>query len=404
MNESKELTMKLTPYILPMLFMASVLSCSRPQPESEPNTATQDTQTKPMVNEVMVHLRDNLDALVPYLFSDAKFSDPKNQQTIAKNLSGLAAQASFADHKRLFRNNAAASTNLGILAYELKDAQVAFEKGKKEYARYLVQSSLSLCVSCHTSGFDKTQFLFFKDKKFFDSMDTSLAKAEYAMATRQFSIGRGFIKKVVDEYPKGKESMNLDYALHMMADDFVRTQVNPHEGARVFSDLAKDTKFPKSMRDRLTAWAAGFRQWSQHSGADLQKQPDWKVVASVKSQLGPVPEKTHLLANKDETTIARLRAADQLHQLLARNAGQAMRAESMYLLGLIYNSFTHTLFAGLDDAYFKVCIESVPHRPLAKQCYDSLRASVVLKSTGSSGVNLAPEDERVLDEFRQLAY
>ena len=61
------------------------------------------------------------------------------------------------------------------------------------------------------------------------------------------------------------------------------------------------------------------------------------------------------------------------------------------------------LLWNLDDYYYRICVDEVPHTKLARDCFYRLANQIYFGFTGSSGTSLPKAEEERLKKIRGLA-
>lgn len=349
-------------------------------------------QENAAVTPVMVSLHEDLKKLTPYIFSPQKFSEAKHAEEILSYLIGLSGKADLADHRKLFNSDYSAQTKLSLLSQSLKDASRSFERGNMDYTRFLVKNAVQLCISCHTSGANSKNYLFPSDKKVMKELPSDFDRAEYALITRQFDLVPQLLDKTARASAK-KDPFLAENALKYMVLFYASIKPDYALAQKKLTELQKNKNFSESLRQQIADWIVGFKNLKVDNSPSITKIKERLHVKS-----------GHLLTYDPKLFVEKIHSAAELNLLLSRpETPQTQRVEALFLLGLIANAMDQKLFLSLDDAYFKLCIDQEPASEHARTCHNALKMSLELKSTGSSGVNLDPEDEKMLQDYAKKA-
>ena len=357
------------------------------------------------VNQVMRAMHSEINQLAPYLFSEKKFLDEKNTKTIQEHLQKLALNADLPGHESLFKENPAANVTLKVLTAQLKTASKVFSDNKKSFARFMLQASTQTCITCHTSGFDNKGFFVDEKDKILSSFSNEFERAEYFMTTRRFSEAQKLFESVINKFPDNKVTVfDVEDAMKYLAIYYTKISPAPKKGAELFIKWSTQSKLPESARESAQLWSSNLEKWA------AEKQSTWKslkstdIVKKSKELIQANSGKAVLLSYTQDLYIEKLRASNELSRVVAGKNAAPVKAEALYLLGLIYNSIDKRLLIDLDDIYFKLCIDTLPRSALAQSCYQALHESLNLKSTGSSGVQLDDEDSTMLKLYKKKAF
>jgi hypothetical protein len=341
-----------------------------------------------------------ISALQKYLFSESQFLDPQNAKTIQESMESMSRHLQGLAGKGTFHDDPVLQTNLEMLTSHMSDATRAFDEGNKRYARYMLQSSLQMCIACHTRG--KVDWDFPASV----AADAPAAdQGDFYFATRQFGQGRKAYETVVRNYPGPKaDSQALSKALLSLAVYYARVKEDPKAGAAYFSAVAKRKALPVYLRKEVAAWAKDFRAWSKEKQKVPKDATEAQLLQAARkllrsdnfSRVGDADAKFH---------IRRLRASALLNRLLEMPGGaSADKGQALYLLGQIYHRINHQLFFRFGEMYLKACIRGYPKTKTAQSCYRALEQDVTEGYTGSGGTSI-PDDERAeLAKLKGQAY
>lgn len=346
-------------------------------------------------------LAAEITAMQKFIFSEADFVAPQNDATIKQSISKLDEHLSHLN-KASFEGDPVLQVNLSMLQQHIKDAKRSFSEGQKPFARFMLQSSLQMCIACHTRRKAPDFAWPETDAKNIPLID----RADYLFATRQFTKGKKIYEELVGGFPENKSgTWNLQKALLALAVYYVRVVEDPAAGAAYFEKVSGSDKIPVYLREELKAWGKEFSAWAKEKN-------DKKAEQLTEVQLLDRAKK--LLRHDDFSLVSelersfhvrRLRAASLLQRLLESPGGfSPMKGEALLYLGKIYSRISSSLFFRFGEMYLKACIQEYPKTAMSKSCYAALESVVSEGYSGSSGTNI-PDDEQIeLMRLKRLAF
>jgi len=346
-------------------------------------------------------LAQDIAALQRYLFSEAQFAAPENDKAIKASLDSMNKHLKEME-KGTFKGDPVLQTNVTMLSRHMSDASRSFQDGNKRFARYMVQSSLQMCISCHTRGKVEWDFALPEDTKV---EDTSPEQADFYFATRQFEKGRAVYEAAVKGYPKNKVgTYGLRKAMLSLAVYFARVKEDPKAGAAYFASLEKRNDLPTFLRQEVSAWAKDFAAWAKEKPLVSDKATESQLLEAARKLLRS--DDFSLVGDSDRNFhVRRLRASALLHRALELTAGPSpSKGQALHLLGQIYHRINHHLFFRFGEMYLKACIHEYKKTKTAQGCFQSLEQAVTEGFTGSAGTSIPTEDEVELMQLRRLAY
>lgn len=344
-------------------------------------------------------LAQEITALQKYLLSDASFSDPKNAASIQSSLAKINAHVSTLP--ATFKNDSALSANASLLASHMTETERLFQAGNKSFARYMAQSSLQMCIACHTR--EKSVDFALPDSEL-EGL-SAIDRANFYFATRQFEKGRNSHTELVAGFPGNKiTNVQLRNSLLALAVFYARIKEDPKAAADYFTLVAGRSDLPTYLKSEVSAWAKDFGRWAKEKPDSAAKMSERDLVLKAKKLLAA--DDFSLIGDSDRKYhVRRLRASALLHRAMeAPGAQSPSKGEAILLLGQVYDRISYNLFFRFSEMYLKACVREYKKTKFARQCYDALEQVVSEGYTGSGGMNI-PEDEQVeLFQLKRLAY
>jgi hypothetical protein len=353
----------------------------------------------PLVQPDMMVMASEITNLQKYMLTDADYTAKKNEAEIQKSFKSL--EEHLGHLEKSFTNDPSLKANLGMLQQHIKDANRSFNEGGKNYSRFMLQSSLQMCITCHTRR--KAADFTWVDVENKDM--APIDRADYYFVTRQFKKGVVVYESIVKDYPgKGAGQWNLRKALLALAVYYARVAEDPAEGAKYFRAAAQNPALPIYLQEEMKAWAEEFSQWAKEKPRDLGKATDFVILQRAKNILKK--DDFSLVSEIGRSFhVRRLRASTLLQKVLESPGGKSpLKAEALLYLGQIYPRLSSNLFFRFGEMYLKACITEYPKTAMARSCYVALELNVTEGYSGSAGTDI-PEDEQVeLLRLKRIAY
>lgn len=344
-------------------------------------------------------LAQEITAMQKFLLTEADFSDPKNEKSIKESLTVIDKHVQHLG-EGTFAEDPALKVNLSLLQQHISDAKRSFDTGGKSFSRFMLQSSLQMCIACHTRG--KTQDFALPESDL--SKLKPEDKADFYFATRQFEKGRAEFENMILNFPKNEVGLfPLRKALISMAVYYSRVKSDPAAGAAFFEKAGNNTNLPSYLQRELKDWSKDFKKWAKEKNA---KEPnsDSQLLQQAKDILKS--DDLSLISDSGRSFhVRRLRASVLLHKILESSSGKSpAKGEAIFYLGQIYHRISSNLFFRFGELYLKTCISEYPKTSTARKCYEGLERALSEGYSGSGGTNI-PDDESIeLARLRRLAY
>jgi hypothetical protein len=340
-------------------------------------------------------------ALQKFMLTEAKFLAPENAGEIKKSIDSLEKHLGKLRERDSFKGDPVLKTNLEMLSSHLQETNRLFDTGNKTFARYMLQSSMQMCIACHTR--EKSADFALPDAEL--SGLGPMEKANFYFATRQFERGRAEYAAAVAGFPKNDLGIGqLHSALLALAVYHARVKESPADGAAYFSQVAARKDLPVYVQRQTKRWAADFSDWAKEKKANEKTLTENQYVRQAKKLLAA--DDFSLVGDSDgKFHIRRLRASSLLHRALEAGGGRSpAKAEATLLLGQIYQRLSYQLFFRFGEMYLKACIREYRKTATARACYDALEQAVAEGYTGSAGTSIPEEEQVELFQLKRLAY
>ncbi|MEN0059451.1 MAG: hypothetical protein AAGB31_11500, partial [Bdellovibrio sp.] len=105
--------------------------------------------TQADVKSSMDQMLGSILTLKPFIVSETEYADPKNAPLIQDTLKQMIAVSEKVKHEEQIQKNAS-QVSAQSLTQQLKETELVFRVGNKSYSYWLLRSTLSNCMACHT--------------------------------------------------------------------------------------------------------------------------------------------------------------------------------------------------------------------------------------------------------------
>jgi hypothetical protein len=375
-----------------LAFNAMVQAGKDPAPEGK-------SGEKPNVIALMHQFLGHMSALKPFIANEGKMFDPKNDAMIRKELRGLVETARETHYSPTLQKPGLRFSR-EVLSGHVQETERMFKKGKKEYARWMLQSTLGICMSCHTQMPATSKS--FEVLASVDQFMSPFEQAEFLFATRQFDKALEMYDKVIRQFPKGKVgSDQVEDALERQVAYFTRIKRDPKGGKAYLQKALTNEDLPFHARTNIRAWMALFNEWEKEKTPDMKTISEDDLRAYVKKSLKPdLWDK--MIDASNPRVITYLKISGLLYEYLEHHPNTALTPEIYFWLAQCDRILNNNFFYSLADLYLKDCVMRFPEHPIASECYKEYEESVIVNHTGSAGTNLTQEAELELKRLKSL--
>lgn len=333
-------------------------------------------------------------ALQKFLFSPSDFTAPENDNSIRTSLTTVEEHLDRL-RTRVFADQPALRQTVSMLQNQVGDADRFFRENDKSYARYLLESSLQMCIACHTRTASADFVLPEPDLVVAGPME----KADYFFATRQFEKGQAAYAAILDMPKTALSKETIQKAAFACLVYFARVKEDPQGGKAYFAGLAKEKKFSALDRSQFTTWARAFGVWAKAKVGDVKIETEAEMLKRARALLPKVWEKSGT-----KTMVQNLRASSLLYSILETSGEKSpAKAEALLDLGKIYERIPYQPNFRFGDMYLKACIENYSKQMAAKNCYEALKQAV-RRRMHETPQNNDSADEVDLMKWKKLAF
>jgi hypothetical protein len=390
---------------LTMLSAVTFVACTHATTKTSPSKNPSESQQNPTWSSRMEELRSTLSVLGPYLFDDKKFNDPSNFETIKTQTKKLGELAHTLDQSKKDKIQAPSSDPvLGYFASQFKEnigrAYESLGADHRDYARLVLRTSLSYCISCHTRSDVGPKFPLFDNPPFVSELQP-MEQASYYVATRQYEPA---LKKYMDilQDPKTGQlrPFDIERAARSAMAIAVRVDRNADEALKIAKYVAQKDETPLFVKNDSIGWLQSIIEWKKEGKALPTTEAGF--LTKIKSLLSK-GQRLQRYRTDMKGDIYFLQATALIHEYFNRFESPQNTAEIMYLAGQSYEPLQELGFWTLHEMYYEKCVSEAPHTKLARKCYENLEQSIILGFSGSAGIFVPISVQKHLRELSKLS-
>lgn len=382
---------------------AILIGCSSSNRESQPSGSAEAKPSETWQGK-MQSLNATVSELIPYVFDDRQFNDPKNYEKIEEKTKALAGLAHGIDPSQ--KGSAAAPNQdpaIGFFANQFQgDLARAYESLKSDhrsYAQSVLKTSISYCVSCHTRTDSGPKFNFQTDGSFSAKL-RPMDRAKFFTATRNYEGALKEYLGILENPSLGRERpFDIERAARGALAISVRVNKDPKTSRRIAQDVMKRDSTPLFVKSDAESWLKAISEWESDRTGTASTEPGY--LQRVRSLLKRAEKEQRYSADM-RGDIYYLRATGLVHDYFQQFPKGKSAAEMFYLAGLSYQALRELGFWTIHEMYFEQCIRQAPHTRLARDCYEQFEQSVLLGYSGSAGLFLPASVGKQLQELRAL--
>lgn len=348
---------------------------------------TKPTETP--INFQMKKISGELEKLVPSLIDEEKFSAKENEKPIQEILDNLVKLfQGLKKHPVIQTPGFKISRNQ--IETQLEETHAVF-RTNKELARHKINSTLGLCISCHTQLPRGDRLKLFSGYNLDNNFTGPFEKAEFYFITRDFEKAIVNYDFYINSFNKNfGDTKKLETSLNRKLTYFMRINRESKVGIQDFEQNLQNKELPNSVKERVQEWV---KQLSKNSPSD---QLDMKSISeqSMKERLDKIThdnERAPGISLFSYIEAQDLKNSGFLYQYLYLHPQSPLLPEILYNLALFDKRLNLNLFYSLGDLYLLECMEKYPKNPIAKKCYQAYEEDKIFSYTGSSGTSL-PDD------------
>lgn len=338
-------------------------------------------------NKKMQGLYISLAELLTDTTTDRRFNDPKYKKQIQKNADFLAKVTHDLSKQKLNLPNTDPTLQIisGLLAREAKDAAQALRDGNRSYARTILNTLPSYCVSCHTRNQTGAQF---KELALDPTQNTMspFERGEFFAATRQFDRALAeFDQNIKDSKAAETDHWSWRRSIQEALTIAVRVKKDPKLADSIVKTVKNTKSAPYFLKEEAKAWEASIKEWKDESSKSNLSENE--LLAETKRLMAKAREIQKFAVDRN-ADIYYLRASSLAHDLLQSAKTEQMMGEALLMLGMSYEVLNPLRNDNLQQIYYEACILKVPHTQVSELCYRRYEENLILGFAGSSGISV----------------
>lgn len=344
---------------------------------------------------IMRQLLEHLRQLKKYSVSDQKFTDPKNTLVISSELRDFVQTAKAASHDPVLNHDNFKFSHQ-VLEKHISETEKVFHTGNKAFARWMLNSTMSVCMSCHSQmpTAKRSFFEFEKSESYFSEFE----QAEFLFATKEFEKASQIYEKIINRNLKFDDKLEVERSLERQVAYYSRIKRNPSEAIKKFKTYLKVPNLTERSSRDIANWIQQFKNWEKQNDFDPKKATEKEIIKFAQQKLDPkAPKATSDSYGPDLVTY--LYASGVLYEYLYSHPKIQTTPELLYWLAISDRLINHNFFYSLADMYLRECIVGYASKPIAKDCYREYEKEMIFSYSGSSGTHLPPE---VVDDLQNL--
>lgn len=346
--------------------------------------------------ESMAIFLDELIGLKKFLGSDDEFIDSKNTEKISMHLRGLAKAIKNTAHDPLLRQENFKFSR-EVLEDHVTETERVFRLGNKSFARWMTNSTLGICMGCHTQLPTQSRkfALFFKSGFFTSAFD----EAEFMYATKNFEGADKIYRDLILGFPKNNLSPDrLDRSVQRVLTYRIRVARDLPSVKSTIVEFRKNKQLPEFILRNLDAWSEQTTLWQEKKLPDPMTAKSREIITFAEKNLSFDTNQSRI-ETADPRFISNLIVSGILYEYLHQHSHSTDVPDILYRLATIDREMNNSPFYSLADLYLKECMLKFPESKIAKKCYSEYEAEMIIGYSGSAGVNIPRE---VLEDLKYL--
>lgn len=352
---------------------------------------------KTTVQGLMDRIFSNLAQITKYSLSDDEFKKKENDAEIKKLLKDTTQSVKTVTKQHDLKNPIMKISG-DVLTAQFSDAESAFNSGHKSYARWMINSSLSICMSCHAQV-PKTNQPFdtlFEQNTFKEKFD----QAELRFVLRNYDKALPMYTDLINNFPANKLPVEkLETAIKRKVAIFARIRRNPSEAIQALEKDLANKNIPKYLNKNIESWITLFHEWKNHKDINVAKATDAEILKFVEKEMKKdVWDKFQ--ESENPRVVTYLRVSGILYDYMTTHPVTQITPEILYYLAICDRELNNNFFYSLAELYLKECVLKYPTTRIAKKCFLKYEDIITSSFTGSAGTDI-PED--VQDELRLMS-
>lgn len=362
-----------------------IVGCSR-QERTETLTAAQPGE----VNSLMQRMRDIVLKLQPTALKEKDFVDAGGKLGVGRDLAELR-DLSQRVHKSKSLNVPRYRVSAEALHHHLTEMEKAYSQGDRKYARWMMQATPMICMSCHNQEGLSAGGLWDLSAEVLKGTD--FENAEIMFATRNNEKALPVYESLIRRFgsvPLSESSVrDLETSFKRLLIYDIQISRQPEAASKRLTELLKNQKLPQHVKRRVSEWLKSTGVLVSRSLWGAQAEDTRRVLSYAAKILDARPRGSAAIQN--ESLVSFLDVAGLLYARLDREERPALIAETLYWLAIADFGINNEFFLSLGNLYLRDCMTHYSQFPIAKKCYQEFKDQMQFLYSGSRGEDL-PQD------------
>ncbi len=365
--------------------------------------------TKKIMDEVFYSFVE----LIPYMGSEKKFKDPKNETKIQEHLLNLSKTFSAASHQKKM-HSLGFRPSVDVIKEHISETIDVFNLKRKVFALKRLQALGGLCSSCHSQlpELGSGNFSRHLNSVTLNQFSSKFDYAEFLYTIRKYNKSvRYYIDSINDRLKinknlKGKKNIegdsdftekNLNTSLKRILSIFTKVNYNPQRARSLMEGFQNNSQISQVTREEIKDWIVELKKWE---GISLSINNEKDLDLFIKNHLS-------ILNSQGEAVnaaydIVYLIASGKLFKFINAFPTSPSTPKALYYLGKAERRLNNNYFYSLSELYLEECIHRFSKNPFAKKCFEQYEDDLVMGFTGTAGTSI-PEDEKAkLEALRKI--
>jgi hypothetical protein len=351
-----------------------------------------------VINQDMTKLSNIIQELTPYLLDKDKFRESNNADHIQNNIDLLLSL--FQDVKEHSDNRPVTfQISYNILYRQLKQAQQAFAGQNTDYARALLFSLPSACVTCHQQDRHfQTHRHILKPNK--EQLSSDFELAEFYFLTRNYDKAVYYYNKYV--YSPNKEDSKLQVSIEKQLSVYLQIYKDPKRSMALLATYINRASLPEYLKRDIYEWQTGLSvvQETFRKQSASPSFPELQAYISRYFQESESLPSSLIIPKADKMFYLML--SGYLYDYLYANPKGQESSKVLYWLALCDRALDYNYTLPLADLYLQECIHHDPLHPYAKKCLAEYEEYINFAYSGSRGTDIPQYLSKTLEDLNKL--
>lgn len=350
------------------------------------------------VRPYMDQMLQQIFTLKPYIVSDVEYRDPKNSEKIGTALKNMVALSDKISHEGKIRQTGFAISSKA-LNQQIKEAELVYRVGNKDYSLWMLRSTLSVCMSCHTQLPSASTKFDFTNKDHF--LTKPFEEAEFLFIVRNFDKALPLYDDVIANYPKnGTSADNVEKAVQRKIYYYVRVKRDPAGLANSLTKNLKNKDLGNYLAKKINGYKSAaakitkdsYPEFSEQQQNELRKYAETNLKEELKGDFELTPSKD----------LSYLKISSVLYKYLDQFPETPLKPDILYWLSFCERRYEQKAFYSLPEMYLKQCVLEHPGSPVAPACLKEYQDLVTMAYTGSSGTHIPQDVTKEIQSMKEM--